>query len=72
MKLTPAQEVLLKDVANGHVWSTNGAAYNGASGRTRRVNAAVQKLRQAGLIEARYGEWKLTDKGREFFAPTKG
>lgn len=62
--LTPSRLALLRDVDAGHVWSTAGVAYNGASGRTKRVNAAVQEMRQAGWVEALYGQWKLTDAGR--------
>jgi DNA-binding transcriptional regulator PaaX len=65
---TPSRLALLRDVDAGHVWSTNGAAFNGASGRTRRVNTAVQEMRQAGWIEAQYGNWRLTDRGHAVLA----
>jgi hypothetical protein len=65
---TPSRLALLRDIEAGHVWSTLGVAYNGASSRTRRVNAAVQEMRQAGWAEAQYGEWRLTDRGRDVLA----
>lgn len=65
---TPSRLALLRDIDAGHVWSTAGAAYSGASGRTRRVNTAVQEMRQAGWVEALYGQWKLTDAGRTVLA----
>jgi hypothetical protein len=65
---TPSRLALLRDVGNGDVWSTSGAAYNGASGRTRRVNEAIQAMRRAGWVEAVYGTWKLTEAGRAVLA----
>lgn len=69
---TPSRLALLRDVEAGHVWSTAGAAYNGASGQTRRVNDTIRSMRYAGWVEEHCGVWCLTNKGREVLESRAG